>query len=332
MLVDIEHRSFEATLRRCADLGGVDLIFTSPPYPTEVPGAKGREGAPTRRYGGDTPGHFLWEDYQRLGDLCYRALKPGGFCIIIIDGPVRFTRSKKIGSERSLIAFKLAIDWAERVGFRYVEHEAYLRDGMPGDVSPRRRSGWEPMHVFQRPGGRGFFDCRAIMVPAISAGQRRSKRPTANMWLGKKESEISAMIYHDMRMLTTAITSAEGGATVNKEISDAEHPAPFTSWIAKVQVLSYCLPGGLACDPFVGSGTTAIAALRHGRKFVGGDLGARERDGARWADVARERALAARDEWLRSQVAAGASAPTLERQPEPAELPRREEQLRLLPP
>ena len=124
MLVNIEHRAFEATLRRCEEMGGVDLILTSPPYPTAKVGAPGAEGAPTRHYGGDAPRHFMWEDYQSLGDLCYRAVRPGGFCIVIIDGPVRVCRSKDIGSERSLIAFELAIDWAKRVGFRYVEHEA----------------------------------------------------------------------------------------------------------------------------------------------------------------------------------------------------------------
>lgn len=293
LLIDIEHRSFEATLQRCADLGGADLLFFSPPYPTEVPGARGREGAPTRRYGGDTPEHFLWDDYQRLGDACFAGLKPGGFCVVIVDGPVRFTRSKKIGSERSLIAFKLAIDWAERVGFRYVEHEAYLRDGMPGDVPPRRRSGWEPMHVLQRPGARGVFDMRAVVMPAKSAGMTRSKRPTANMWLGKKKAAIEPMVYASTRMLTTAITAAPGGRGVNKEITDQDHPAPFTDHIAKVQVLSYSPPGGLVCDPFNGSGTTGIAAVKHGRNFVGGDLGAREKDGRRWADIGRERALAA---------------------------------------
>jgi len=48
---------------------------------------------------------------------------------------------------------------------------------------------------------------------------------------------------------------------------------------------------GLVCDPFLGSGTTAISAAKHGRRFVGGDLGARERDGRRWADIARERVM-----------------------------------------
>lgn len=292
LLIDIEHRSFEATLRRCEELGGVDLLFFSPPYPTEVPGAKGREGAPTRRYGGDTPEHFLWEDYQRLGDYCYRALKPGGFCIVIIDGPVRFARSKKIGSERSLIAFELALDWVKRVGFRYVEHEAYLRDGMPGDVPPRRRSGWEPMHVFQRPGTRGFFDQKAVMIPATS-GRVRTSTPTGGMWLGRKTAKPCATISHEERCLTTAITCNRNGPVSNNNSQDSEHPAPFTAWIADVQVLSYSPPGGLVCDPFNGSGTTGIAAAKHGRSFVGGDLGARERDGRRWADIGRERALEA---------------------------------------
>lgn len=41
-------------------------------------------------------------------------------------------------------------------------------------------------------------------------------------------------------------------------------------------------------DPFVGSGTVALAYHRHGRCFIGGDLGHHERDGHCWADVANE--------------------------------------------
>lgn len=296
MLIDIEHRSFEETLRRCEELGGVDLIFTSPPYPTEKPGAAGAAGAPTRDYGGDAPKHFAWEDYQRLGDLCYRALKPGGFCIIIIDGPVRIL-DKQIGSERSTIAFKLAEDWRwtkrqDGLRFRYVEHETYLRDGIPGAQGPRRRSGFELMHVFQRPGGAGFFDRRAILMPATS-GRTRSTTPTSRSWRGKTTARPCDEIRTTMRCLTTAITCNPGGPVTNDKSQDPQHQAPFTSWIAMVQVLSYSAPGALVCDPFVGSGTTAIAASRSGRSFIGGDLGARVEDGVRWAVVAKERALEA---------------------------------------
>lgn len=34
------------------------------------------------------------------------------------------------------------------------------------------------------------------------------------------------------------------------------------------------LPGGLVVDPFAGSGTTLAVAVKHGRRFVGGDVGA----------------------------------------------------------
>lgn len=293
-VIDIEHRSFEATLARAAELGGADLIFTSPPYPTAQVGAKGREGAPTRVYGGDAPRHFLWEDYQRLGDLCFAALKPGGFCIVIVDGPVRTTR-RGVGSERSLIAFELAIDWARRVGLRFVEHEAYAREGAPGDFHPRRRSGWEPMHVFQRPGARGEFNAWGATKAAKTFGRRWLNAPST-MWNGKMTRGKRAESHYEQRRertLTTLIEANEFGAHINEFTIDRDHPAPFTRHVAQVQVRCYSPPGGLVCDPFNGSGTTGIAAVTHGRSFVGGDLGARERDGRRWADIGRERANSA---------------------------------------
>ena len=44
--------------------------------------------------------------------------------------------------------------------------------------------------------------------------------------------------------------------------------------------------GGLVVDPFAGSGTTCIAALRQGRRIVGIEIS------AEWAELARERVRA----------------------------------------
>lgn len=270
-LVDIEHRSFETSLARAAELGGADLIFTSPPYPTARP----------EQYGGDASHDFVWADYQRLGDAVLMALRPGGFCGIVIDGPVRHWRCKEIGSERSLVAFKLAIDWAERVGLRYVEHCAYVRDGAPGLFGDRWRSGWEPTHVFQRP-GESQANPAAMQIPAEQAGKMQAPGAHVGRFHGRKGYQ---------QRETKSITTAIGIGFVNATTVDHEHHAPFADWLADAFVLCYCPPGGLVCDPFVGSGTTAVSAARHGRRFVGGDLGARERDGRRWADIAREHAM-----------------------------------------
>lgn len=278
--VDIEHRSFEATLSACEARGGVDLIVTSPPYPNARPG----------QYLGDAPHDWTLPDYQRLGDHVVRALRPGGFCAINIDGPVRTTRPE-VGSERSLIAFELAIDWARRVGLRYVEHCAYLRTGIPGRFPQKWQSGWEPVHIFQRPGLQAFFDPVGFTVQSRWAGnkRRRAKFRTAG-----RASTCDMDGYRTIAE-TTGPTTALGFGGVNQHTSDAEHPAPFADWLADAFVLCYCPPGGTVCDPFVGSGTVAISCAKHGRNFIGGDLGARERDGRRWSDIARERAERERD-------------------------------------
>lgn len=50
----------------------------------------------------------------------------------------------------------------------------------------------------------------------------------------------------------------------------ATMPAP----LAERAILAGCKPGGTVLDPFSGSGTTGLAATKHGRKYVGIDLSA----------------------------------------------------------
>lgn len=50
------------------------------------------------------------------------------------------------------------------------------------------------------------------------------------------------------------------------------HSAPFPEELARRCVLLYSFPGALVADPFVGSGTTAVAALKLGRRFRGSDI------------------------------------------------------------
>jgi DNA modification methylase len=53
---------------------------------------------------------------------------------------------------------------------------------------------------------------------------------------------------------------------------EAEHPARFPVSFARELVAAYSCENDVVCDPFMGSGTTGVAALKLGRKFVGCEI------------------------------------------------------------
>ena len=121
----------------------------------------------------------------------------------------------------------------------------------------------------------------AVLLPALHEG--RSYSPRRRRSKGGWQSS-TGFTQAGTRQLTTVIASPTGNSYI-----DITHPAPFSRLLADAFVLCYSPPAGLVCDPFMGSGTVALSCVRNGRSVIGGDLGARESDGKRWADVARER-------------------------------------------
>lgn len=62
-----------------------------------------------------------------------------------------------------------------------------------------------------------------------------------------------------------------------------KHPAPFPEQLAKDHVLSWSKPGDIIYDPFMGSGTTAKAAIELDRLFIGSEVS------ASYCEIANER-------------------------------------------
>lgn len=53
---------------------------------------------------------------------------------------------------------------------------------------------------------------------------------------------------------------------------DEDHPCSFPVTIPERVIMASCPPGGIVLDPFCGIGSTAIAAIRTGRHYIGIDI------------------------------------------------------------
>jgi len=53
-----------------------------------------------------------------------------------------------------------------------------------------------------------------------------------------------------------------------------DHPAPFSVELPRRLILLYTSPGDMVLDPFMGSGSTALAARREGRRCIGYEISA----------------------------------------------------------
>lgn len=62
-----------------------------------------------------------------------------------------------------------------------------------------------------------------------------------------------------------------GGGVMGDKICH-ENEAPFPESLAEFFIRSFCPPGGVVCDPFSGSGTTAAVAAKTGRSWVAIDV------------------------------------------------------------
>lgn len=71
-----------------------------------------------------------------------------------------------------------------------------------------------------------------------------------------------------------------------------DHPAPFPVALAERLIKLYSWPGQMVLDPFAGSGSTGVAAVKHGREFRGCDIS------QAYVDMANERIRREREQMM----------------------------------
>ena len=83
----------------------------------------------------------------------------------------------------------------------------------------------------------------------------------------QKNGRVSTIERDDFLELTKSVWQFP-----TESASRVGHPAPFPVELPRRLIELYTFEGDVILDPFIGSGTTAIAALETGRHFVGYEL------------------------------------------------------------
>ena len=96
-----------------------------------------------------------------------------------------------------------------------------------------------------------------------------------------KRSRVSAQIKERSRLTQKEWMEYTKGVWELRPDRDPDHPATFPMEIAERIIRLYSFPEDLVLDPFSGSGTTIVAADKHGRRGVGFEISPTYKDTVR---------------------------------------------------
>lgn len=215
----------------------VDLVVTSPPYDD------------LRTYS-DTLGDWNEEKCKAIIAELYRVIKPGGVVVWIVGD-----KTDK-GSETGT-SFRQALMFME-TGFLLNDTMIWKKKNpMPQVKQPRYNQVFEYMFVFSKGKPKTF---NPIMVPCKCAGQdydSTCKNMGGESGRTKKSFKINKEKV-DSNIWEVAIAQNKTG-----------HPAVFPIELVDRHIQSWSNEGDIVMDPFMGSGTTGLSAMKLKRKFFG---------------------------------------------------------------
>lgn len=221
----------------------IDMIVTSPPY----------DGI--RDYKG-----FNY-DLHSTGKEIFRILKEGGIAIMVIQD-----QTKNFG--KTLTSFRTIIDWCDNIGFKLFENIIYKKHGGEGAWWTKRfRVDHEYMPIFLKGERPQYFNKQPLKVPSKHGGKTMTgcaTRLTNGKTLKSKKVVINAM---KCRGTIWDYTTCGDGTRLKHQ-----HPATFPDKLPYDAIQCFCPPKGIVLDPFIGSGTTALAAIKLNRYYIGFDI------------------------------------------------------------
>ena len=241
-----------------------DLIFTSPPY------ADQRKNT----YGGIKPDDYVSWFLPKSNEFL-RVLKPSGTFVLNI-------KERVVDGERHTYVLDLIRELKSTGWYWTEEYIWHKKNSYPGKWPNRFRDAWERLLQFNKSKKFNFYQDN-VMVPVgewakgrlsnLSETDKTRDESRVNSGFGKN---VSNWVGRKMVYPTNVVHLAT-------ECGNRNHSAAFPIELPKWFIKLFTEPGDIVLDPFIGSGTTALAAIQLGRNYIGIDT---KRD---FVNLSRER-------------------------------------------
>jgi DNA modification methylase len=227
------------------DSDSVHLVLTSPPYWT----LKDYRDSDAQLGHIEDYDQFL-QELDKVWKHCFRALVPGGRLICVV-GDVCLSRREN-GGRHTVVPLHASIqEHCRKLGFdnlapiiwHKISNAAYEVEGGSGFLGKP----YEPNGVIKN-------DIEFILMQRKPGGYRAPDLPTKILSLISSENH---------RIWFQQIWGGVTGA------STKQHPAPYPVELAARLIRMFSFVGDTILDPFLGTGTTTVAAAKWGRNSIG---------------------------------------------------------------
>ena len=237
-------------LLKSVDDNSIDLIVTSPPYDD------------LRHYNGTCSDCWNRQKFENIAKELARVLKDGGILIWNVD-------DKTEDGGKTGTSMRQALYFMDNCDLKLLDYMfGRKKNPMPQVRQPRYSKRIEFMFPFVK--GKAPKTFNPIMIPCKSAGKHyKSTAKNIGGESGRRNIDYNVnktmKDYHDWDMAV----AQNKRLFENRNGELIKHPAVFPIELPLRHIKSWTNEGDVVLDPFIGSGTTALAAIKLNRHYIG---------------------------------------------------------------
>ena len=229
----------------------INLVVTSPPYASQ------RTYDEESKFKPITPNDYVdW--YRDVASNIYAHLEEDGSYLCNI-------KPNAEGLSRELYVFDLVLAHVREWGWNFAEEFCWERSGIPQQVSRRFKNQFEPIYHFTK--GEWKFRPDDVKHKSKAVPKARGKG-AGNTNAALRQGHVSAV---DGNIIAEGM-AYPGNRLPTFQSEALGHPAAYPVGLPEFFLKAYTDAGDVVFDPFMGSGSTLIAAEKNGRKAIGTEI------------------------------------------------------------